>query len=127
MDFKFDHLHVRCRDLEVAVEFYRRLFGAREIARLSAGDMPIVKLELGGLILSLSPARQGEVPGPVAEGERLGAYEIGLLVDDAFAAHRELCLKGAEYLIPPKEIRPGVVVSFVKAPDGMQVEVVHRK
>ncbi len=126
MDFKFDHLHVRCRDLEVAVEFYRRLFGAREIARLSAGDMPIVKLELGGLILSLSPARQGEVPGPVAEGERLGAYEIGLLVDDAFAAHGNYVSRG-RVPDPPKEIRPGVVVSFVKAPDGMQVEVVHRK
>ena len=122
---KLDHIHLRCQDVEKSVEYYVNLFAGEVVARFEARGMPIVRLKVGETFLALSPRREdeAEVQGG---GLRWGAYELGFLVEDLDQACEELRAKGAEFVAGPLEARPGVRVAFLKAPDGMQIEILHR-
>jgi catechol 2,3-dioxygenase-like lactoylglutathione lyase family enzyme len=122
---KLDHIHLRCQDVEKSVEYYVNLFAGEVVARFEARGMPIVRLKVGETFLALSPRREDE-PEVQGEGTRWGAYELGFLVEDLDRACQELRAKGAEFAAGPLEARSGVRVAFLKAPDGMQIEILHR-
>ncbi len=48
---------------------------------------------------------------------------IGFKVADLDAAAAELKGKGAEFLMEPIEIAPGVKIAFVIGPDGVMIEL----
>ncbi len=50
---KFDHVHIKCLDLEKAVEFYEKIFGAKVFARQMSAGVPMVRLNLGGSMFNL--------------------------------------------------------------------------
>lgn len=126
MNLRLDHVHLRCRDLEASREFYQTMFKGREAARLEVGGMPIIRMEVGGVVLALSPPREGESPGLASENPGWGCYELGFLVDDVQAAYDELRALGAVFISGPREVRPGVQAAFMEAPDGVRIELLHR-
>ncbi|MEW5912771.1 MAG: VOC family protein [Thermodesulfobacteriota bacterium] len=124
MTFKHDHIHLRCQDLEASVKYYEEMFGGEVVARVTPRGMPLVRMAVGDIFLALSPLREGD-PQP-SEGLKWGAYELGFLVQDIHGSCADLKAKGAEFIEGPLEVRPGVTVAFLKAPDGMKIELVQR-
>ncbi len=127
---KFDHVHVKCRDLDKAVEFYQRIFGAKVFARESAREVPMVRLNLGGMILNLSAVGKEEnLPEPKVHEkiwERRGLGHFGVVVDDLEKTVQEMKRKGAEFLVEPREHRPGTRIAFVKGPEADVIEIIQR-
>jgi len=126
MKFKLDHIHFRCQDLEAAIDFYQKMFGAEVTARSVVQGRQLVRLKIGDGYLFLSPQEEGARVEPLSANPRWGIYELGFAVDDTYQAMKELKAKGAEFIQEAFEIRPGVQVAFMKAPDGVKIEILHR-
>ncbi len=125
MRFSPDHLHLRSTDPEAAVRFYAGMFGATETGRAVQPSGALrVMLDLSGLALFIEgvPEGTGSPPPPPFRG----LEHLGLRVDDLDAAAAALKAKGAVFTLEPKEVRPGVRIAFVQAPDGAQVELLQR-
>lgn len=126
MEFKLDHIHFRCQDLEAALDFYAKMFGGEVVARLELPHTTLVRMKIGETILALSPVQEGVDVQASGDEAQWGLYELGFGVDDIHKAVEELKAKGAEFVQEPFEIRPGVQIAFMKAPDGVKIEILHR-
>jgi catechol 2,3-dioxygenase-like lactoylglutathione lyase family enzyme len=126
MTFELDHIHIRCQDLETSVDYYANMFGGEVVARLEVRGMPLVRIKIGQTFLALSPKREELDVEPLSGNPRWGAYELGFLVEDVEQAFQELKAKGAEFIAGPLSPRPGVQIAFLEAPDGVQIEILHR-
>ncbi|MCF8034139.1 MAG: VOC family protein [Desulfarculaceae bacterium] len=125
MALTLDHVHMRCQDLQATEDFYVNMFGGEVVARLQVRGNTLVRVKVGDMFLALSPKRADE-PEPNESGIHWGAYELGFLVEDVDQAFEELSAKGAQFLGPPMEVRAGVKIAFLQAPDGVKIEILHR-
>ena len=124
MDITWDHLHIRCQDMDKAENFYTRVLGAKEVARSEVNGMPIIRLELGGAIICLSPKRpEMKEVEPLGELPRWGAWQIGLKVPDIHEAYELLKSRGAKFKAEPTSPKPNFWTAFIDAPDGVEVEI----
>jgi catechol 2,3-dioxygenase-like lactoylglutathione lyase family enzyme len=83
-----------------------------------------VVLDLGGGSVLLRPQLAGETLDPAGR-PRFGADHIGLRVADVPSAAEDLRARGG-VVDPPRELRPGVFVTFVHGPDHVRVELLSR-
>jgi lactoylglutathione lyase len=129
-ELKFDHIHIKCRDLDKAVEYYEKVFNAKVFARDDLGGVPLVRLDLGGIMLNLAGLGKAEtLPDPEPREKlwpRLGLGHFGVVVDDLDRTVREMKAKGAEFFREPWEPLPGTRVAFVKGPEEDVIEIVQR-
>lgn len=123
MQMQLNHIHIRCRDMAQAEEFYANVLGGRVTQRVAVPGMPIVRVELGGQIIALSPPREGIEVEPLSGNNRWGAWQIAFQVDDIKAAYDELTARGAKFKGEPFEQIPGLKVAYVNAPDGVEIEL----
>jgi len=84
--YEFHHVHLRCEDLDAAVGFYENVLDGKITERVALGGMPIVRMEVGGQRLFLSP-KFGDIDVEAASGKaRWGVYQLAFLVADIDAA-----------------------------------------
>ena len=127
---KLDHIHIKCRDLEKAVEYYEKVLGAKLFAREVIKGAPLARLDLGGTMLNLTGEVEGEDLAAPGLREKLlpryGLGHFGVLVDDLDKTVREMKEKGAELFMEPQEVTPGTRAAFVKGPEGDLIEILQR-
>ena len=124
MEISWDHLHIRCQDLEEAENFYTQIMGAEEVARSESKGMPIIRLKLGGTNICLSPKRaEMKEVEPLTDLPRWGAWQIGFKVQDIQEAYEFFKTKGAKFKAEPTSPRPNFWVAFIQAPDGVEIEL----
>lgn len=123
MRMKLNHVHVRSQNVARAEEYYVKVLGGRVVQRCSVPGMPIVRVELGGQVIALSPPREGIEVEALSGNHRWGAWQIAFQVDDIEAAYRELRQRGAEFRGEPFEQIPGLKVAYADAPDGIEIEL----
>ncbi|MEW6262268.1 MAG: VOC family protein [Thermodesulfobacteriota bacterium] len=126
MELKFnrDHIHIRCQDFDGAVAWYENVLCAKVVTRGEVPGMPIVRLDLGGEIIALSPKREGMEVEPLSGRPRWGCWQIAFNVTDLEQTYLELKARGAEFEIAPFQQTPQWKAAFLKAPDGVQVELI---
>jgi catechol 2,3-dioxygenase-like lactoylglutathione lyase family enzyme len=135
----FSHLRVNCSDLDSSMNWYERLgFAPEVVARSVAADGTVLSYASlvtdGDQSFSLE-LTQWEEPGacgqPSSPAYHRGLYRIALGVDDVQAAYRVLALAepglpAPEFVELPGTRLGGVVVLFLRDPDGVVVELVGR-
>ena len=130
IEMKFDPVHVKCRDVNHAAEYYEKIFGARVISREALAGTPLVRLALGGLVLNLSGlGREEKLPEPSAREKlwaKSGVGHFGVLVEDLDRTVKDMKAKGAEFFWEPREVAPGTHVAFVKGPEEDVIEIIQR-
>ena len=123
MQYSLDHIHLRCSDVAASIDYFKKMFDAKEVAKAGTEEMPITILEMAGERFSFSPKRE-EVDIRARPGEPgWGIYQIGLKVDNLDASLRELRELGADISAGPLTVREGLRIFFVRGPDGMEIEV----
>ena len=126
--FRFHHVHLRSPAPAATAAFYETMFGA-EVTRAvyPAGSpyagLPRIAMMLGGQRVLIAPAHQSK-PNAVVESPYFGVEHIGLAVDDLDAAVAALDAKGAEFWQRPRPTPTGTRNAFVRAPQGVLVELV---
>ncbi|HEY7539297.1 MAG TPA: VOC family protein [Methylomirabilota bacterium] len=126
MAYRYDHMHLRTRDVKKTAEYYQRVFGAKIVESIQSDGRPRTDLDLDGLTIFLAPvAADAAVPSAPAE-PYIGLDHFGLRVDDMETAVAELRRRGATFKVEPRTIRPGVKIAFIEAPDHVRIELLER-
>lgn len=129
--FKYDHVHLRSPDPEATAQFYEKMFGAEVIrGTYPPGSLyegkPRISMKLGGQTILIAPADISRPTSQPPQPPYFGLEHIGLTVDDIDSAAVELKRKGAEFAMEPVTRNPGTRIAFVRAPQGVLVELVQR-
>lgn len=114
-EYWFDHIHLRSPDPIKTAEFYERMFGARRISARDEGNGRVsAKLDLKGVTILISPAREGDPTGLVHFGIRTDKLE------ESVAAMKN---EGVKFTQDVRQIRPDFKISFLVAPENISVEL----
>jgi uncharacterized glyoxalase superfamily protein PhnB len=120
----FPYLHVK--DAAKAIDFYVKIFGAKEKLRLTepSGRIGHAELELGPATLMLADELpEYEMRGPQAFGAT--TVSIHLHVDDADALINAIANAGGKVLIPPQDQFYGERSGRVRDPFGHEWNIGH--
>jgi lactoylglutathione lyase len=109
--YRFHHRHLIVDDVPKTVAFYEDTLGAKKVQEMEFRGILIVRLELDGLPLTISP----QIHAGVGD-------HIGLAVDDFAAAVAELRAKGAEFSVEPTDTG-FAKFAFIKDAAGTTLEV----
>ncbi len=123
--FTYDHIHLRSPNPDATALYYQRMFEAEVIRTMQQGK-PRIDLKLGGVNIFIAPVASGDGVNPPPKTPYQGLDHFGLLVDDIDAVVAELKAKGAEFTREPTTVRPGVRVAFLRAPEGVSIELLDR-
>jgi catechol 2,3-dioxygenase-like lactoylglutathione lyase family enzyme len=131
----FDHIHLISRDPQAAVNWYKEMFGGEvTAAQDNLRGAPQFDLRVGGQTIVIRGQRPGEVPDTTKPMEHFDQYSshnewgtdhFGFTYrGDLRAFCAELKDKGVRMAVEPWEFKPGVVLCYVAAPDGVSIEII---
>jgi lactoylglutathione lyase len=123
--FTYDHIHLRSPDPEATAHWYERMLGAQVIRTMQQGK-PRIDLKLGGANVFIAPVTAGDGVNPPPVTPYQGLDHFGLTVSGIDAVVAELKAKGVEFTREPTTVRPGVRVAFLRAPQGVSIELLDR-
>ena len=126
MRFRYDHIHLRTRDLEATAEYYARVFGAEVLRSVQSDGQSRIDLDIDGLTLFLAKVAEDEDVHEAPAEPYLGLDHFGFTVDNLDEAAAELKQRGAEFTVEPFQLRPGVKIAFVLAPENVRIELLER-
>jgi catechol 2,3-dioxygenase-like lactoylglutathione lyase family enzyme len=66
-------------------------------------------------------------PLPATIETREGLDHFGVAVDDMDAAASALKEKGVRFVVEPLQVRPGLRIAYIEAPDKVRIELSERK
>ena len=125
--YRYDRMHLRSRDVKKTADYYHQMFDAKIVESIQSDGRPRTDLDLNGLTIFIAPVAV-DAPVPAAPAEPyVGLDHFGLRVDDIDIAVAELKRRGANFMMEPRTIRPGVKIAFVQAPDNVRIELLERR
>ena len=123
--YAWDHIHLRTANPEATAQWYERMLGAEVIRTMQQGN-PRIDLKLGGANIFIAPVAPGDGVNPPPITPYQGLDHFGLTVTGIDAVVAELKAKGVEFTREPTTVRPGVRVAFLRAPEGVSIELLDR-
>lgn len=133
----FDHIHLISRDPHAAAGWYCEMFGAT-ISRVQEDlrGAPQIDVDMGPVTIIIRGQRPGETPAQTQPMQAFSGYSshnewgvdhFGLTyAGDLRTFCEELRRKGVRMAVEPWEFKPGLVLCYVEAPDGVSIEIVQR-
>jgi len=125
--YRYDHMHLRTRDVRKTAEYYRDVFDAKIVDSIQSDGRPRTDLDLNGLTIFIAPVATDAATPPAPSEPYIGLDHFGLRVDDMDEAVAELGRRGAKFTMEPRTIRPGVRIAFIQAPDNVRIELLERR
>jgi catechol 2,3-dioxygenase-like lactoylglutathione lyase family enzyme len=123
--YTWDHIHLRTTNPEATAAWYERMLGAEVIRTMQQGA-PRIDLKLGGANIFIAPVTAGDGVNPPPKTPYQGLDHFGLTVTGIDAIAADLKAKGVEFTREPTTVRPGVRVCFIRAPEGVSIELLER-
>ncbi|HAC18255.1 MAG TPA: VOC family protein [Dehalococcoidia bacterium] len=125
-NYTYDHIHIRSQDPMATAQWYEKMFGAKIIESTQPDGSPRVDLDINGLTVFIMRVAT-DAPAPGADTEvSLGLDHFGLRVENMDAAVAELTEKGAEFTMEPRKLRPGLIITYIVAPENVRIELLQR-
>lgn len=124
VQYKWDHIHLQTADPDATAEFYETNFGASRVSRAVTGDQLRVIINLAGIALFIDRAAANATAAP--EALVRGVDHLALTVDDLDGAIAQLSQRDVEVISGPTTVRPGLKIAFVRALDGVRIELLER-
>src|ERR1700683_167259 len=121
----WDHIHLRTADPEAMAAWFEKFLSA-EVIRTTFTGAPRIDLKFGGADVFIMPLKDGDGVNAAPKIPYRGLDHFGLAVTGIDAVAAELKAKGAEFTMEPTTVRPGVRVCFLRAPEGVSVELLER-
>lgn len=123
--YTWDHIHLRTTDPEATAQWYERMLGA-EVVRTMQEGKPRIDLKLGGANIFIAPVTAGDGVNPPPTTPYRGLDHFGLTVSGIDAIAADLKAKGVVFTKEPTTVRPGVRICFIRAPEGVSIELLDR-
>jgi len=125
--YRVDHLHLISPDIERTKNWYCDVFGGKVTFEGQFKGNKVYYVDLNGFNIILIERLPDEEPLPATIQSREGLDHFGLAVQDMDAAVRELKGKGLKFVVEPTQVRPGLRIAYVEAPDKVRIELSERK
>jgi catechol 2,3-dioxygenase-like lactoylglutathione lyase family enzyme len=106
-------------------QWFEDKLGAEVIRSLQQGA-PRIDLKLGGANIFIAPVTAGDGVNSAPATPYRGLDHFGLTVKGIDAIAADLKAKGVEFTKEPTTVRPGVRVCFIRAPEGVSIELLER-
>jgi catechol 2,3-dioxygenase-like lactoylglutathione lyase family enzyme len=130
----FDHIHLISHDARAAADWYRDMFGGEITAvQENLRGAPQIDVRINGATIVIRGRRPGEQPATTAPMQHFDRYSshnewgidhFGLTYrGDLKAFCEKLRGKGVKFSVEPWEFKPGMVICYVSAPDGVSIEL----
>ena len=128
--FRVDHIHLKSLDPDKTAQWYVDMFDA-ELTFVGQFRGSVVKyVEFGDLTVSVCGQYETETgdnaPIEPTLQARFGIDHFGFAVEDVARAVADLRGKGVTILEEPWSPRPGLVISYIQAPDDVRIELTQR-
>lgn len=123
---KHDHTHLTSSAPEKVVEFYERTLGAKITRELTLSGGKGWDLDMGGVNVRVSGSTAAD-EAQKDKGPIWGLHHIGLEVSDLDELAAKLKANNVEFVVEPRQTRPGSKVAFIKGPDDALFELIERK
>ena len=123
--FTWDHIHLRTTNPEAMATWFEEKLGAEVIRTMQQGK-PRINLQLGGAKIFIAPVADGDGTNAAPAIPYRGLDHFGLAVSGIDALAADLKKKGVEFTREPTTVRPGVRVCFIRAPEGVSIELLDR-
>ncbi|HXW39857.1 MAG TPA: VOC family protein [Xanthobacteraceae bacterium] len=123
--YRWDHIHLRTTDPEAMAQWFETKLGAEVLRSVQQGK-PRIDLKLGGANIFIAPVVDGDGTNAAPTIPYRGLDHFGLTVSGIDAIAAELKNKGVEFTREPTTVRPGVRVCFIRAPEGVSIELLER-
>jgi len=130
----FDHIHLISRDARAAADWYREMFGGEIVAEQHLRGAPQIDVRVGDMTIVIRGQRPGEEPASTRPMRHFDGYSShdGWGTDHFGFTYRgdlgafcdELKRKGVRMAVEPWEFKPGMVLCYVAAPDGVSIELI---
>lgn len=130
----FDHIHLISRDARAAAQWYREMFGGEIVAEQHLRGAPQIDVRVAGMTIVIRGQRPGEEPATTrpmrhfdgySSHDEWGTDHFGFTYrGDLRAFCTELKRKGVRMAVEPWEFKPGMVLCYVAAPDGVSIELI---
>ena len=118
-NYSYDHIHIRSQDPMATAQWYEKMFGAKIIESTQPDGSPRVDLDINGLTVFIMRVAT-DTPAPGADTEvSLGLDHFGLRVENMDAAV-------AEFTMEPRKLRPGLIITYIVAPENVRIELLQR-
>ncbi|MGH6671369.1 MAG: VOC family protein [Xanthobacteraceae bacterium] len=121
----WDHIHLRTANPEAMARWFEQMLGAEVVRSVQQGQSRI-DLKLGGANIFIAPVKDGDGTNAAPANPYRGLDHFGLSVSGVDAIAAELKAKGVEFTREPTTVRPGVRVCFIRAPEGVSIELLDR-
>jgi catechol 2,3-dioxygenase-like lactoylglutathione lyase family enzyme len=121
----WDHIHLRTTNPEGLAQWFEKMLGAEVVRSMQQGQQRI-DLKLGGANIFIAPVKDGDGTNVAPRIPYRGLDHFGLSVSGIDAVAAELKAKGVEFTREPTTVRPGVRVCFIRAPEGVSIELLDR-
>jgi catechol 2,3-dioxygenase-like lactoylglutathione lyase family enzyme len=125
--YRVDHIHLISPDIENTKRWYCDIFGGNVTFEGEFKGNKVYYVDLNGFNIILIEQLPDEKPLPATIQSREGLDHFGLAVEDMDAASAELKAKGVKFVVEPLQIRPGLRIAYVEAPDKVRIELSERK
>ena len=126
MTYRFNHLHLLCRDLESMIGFFTDAMGARLVERKQFGGANGAEIDLNGMTINLRVAKKDEVVSGDASQNSYGYHHLGLEVEDLQQCMQDLAPHGVEFLSDPIDLDDMTIV-FFRGPEKITIELMQMK
>jgi len=130
---EFDHVHIISEDPDAAAAWYRDVLGGEIVSSHLTRNAPQIGVAFGAVTILIRGRRPGENPGAKNDLQEFADYvshdqwgpdHFGFSVaGDLGALCAALKAKGAEFSVEPYDFLPGRTIAYLKAPDGVTVEL----
>jgi lactoylglutathione lyase len=121
----WDHIHLRTTNPEGMAQWFETMLGAEVLRSTQQGQLRI-DLKLGGANIFIAPVKDGDGTHTAPSIPYRGLDHFGFSVSGIDAIAAELKAKGVEFTREPTTVRPGVRVCFIRAPEGVSIELLDR-
>ena len=121
----WDHIHLRTADPEAMAAWFEKFLSA-EVIRTTLQGAPRIDLKVGGANVFIAEVTAGDGVNPPPVTPYQGLDHFGLTVSGIDAICADLKAKGVEFTREPTTVRPGVRVAFLRAPEGVSIELLDR-
>jgi len=121
-DYALDHIHHETQDVDGAVEFYEKLFGATADPPFERGGATWVRVHIGDVRVMISNRECTDM--------ELGRYQgydhFGFTTDDFGATLANIEAQGVSIWTGPLTQESGQRLVFIQGPDHVKIELLEK-
>ena len=124
--YRVDHLHLISPNIEETKDWYCRVFGGKVTFEGNFKGKQVYYVDVNDFNIILIEQFPGEDPLPATIQTKEGLDHFGFAVEDMDAAAEELRAKDVKFIVEPMQVRPGLKIAYIEAPDKVRIELSER-